>query len=325
MSVTGAGSVDNDRLFASRTRLAAGWYAVLASRELSAGQLAPVRIASHRLVVFRDAEGQVHALNDACPHLGAPLSSGRVIERDGQLRLQCPLHHWQILPDGCVANTGSHTCESRTVRAWPCHERYGLVWVALTASGNRPMIPPQFEGTAVLEHGWWVLKQKWLDCHPHWLLVNGLDMQHFSPVHGMVHKVRPILHRDGLDRPALELSGYPGNRLLRWLIGARTEPLSGVFTGWGAGSCGLEFFRPIHLRVVFTARPAGAGGAFTRLSLSLPSGLARLQALLLIYYIIWRDSKLLEGTDLKPDFCVDSDAGLSAFASLIDSAGEVDA
>ena len=51
------------------------------------------------VAVFRNAEDQVFALLDRCPHKGGPLSQGIVYGTT----VACPLHNWQIgLKDGCA-------------------------------------------------------------------------------------------------------------------------------------------------------------------------------------------------------------------------------
>ena len=51
------------------------------------------------VAVFRNAEDQVFALLDRCPHKGGPLSQGIVFGES----VACPLHNWTIgLADGCA-------------------------------------------------------------------------------------------------------------------------------------------------------------------------------------------------------------------------------
>ena len=51
------------------------------------------------VAVFRNAEDQVFALLDRCPHKGGPLSQGIVFGTS----VACPLHNWTIgLSDGCA-------------------------------------------------------------------------------------------------------------------------------------------------------------------------------------------------------------------------------
>lgn len=51
------------------------------------------------VAIFRNAEDQVFALLDRCPHKGGPLSQGIVFGTS----VACPLHNWTIgLADGCA-------------------------------------------------------------------------------------------------------------------------------------------------------------------------------------------------------------------------------
>lgn len=51
------------------------------------------------VAVFRNAQDQVFALLDRCPHKGGPLSQGIVFGTS----VACPLHNWTIgLADGCA-------------------------------------------------------------------------------------------------------------------------------------------------------------------------------------------------------------------------------
>ncbi|CAN7508630.1 nitrite reductase small subunit NirD [Variovorax paradoxus] len=57
------------------------------------------RPAGVDVAVFRNAEDQVFALLDRCPHKGGPLSQGIVFGTS----VACPLHNWAIgLDDGCA-------------------------------------------------------------------------------------------------------------------------------------------------------------------------------------------------------------------------------
>lgn len=51
------------------------------------------------VAVFRNADDEVFALLDRCPHRGGPLSQGIVFGK----HVACPLHNWTIgLADGCA-------------------------------------------------------------------------------------------------------------------------------------------------------------------------------------------------------------------------------
>ena len=56
-----------------------------------------VKSAHGNIAVFRNADDEVFALLDKCPHKGGPLSQGIVHGR----KVTCPLHSWNIgLEDG---------------------------------------------------------------------------------------------------------------------------------------------------------------------------------------------------------------------------------
>ncbi|MGQ3053996.1 MAG: nitrite reductase small subunit NirD [Roseateles sp.] len=51
------------------------------------------------VALFRNADDEVFALLDRCPHKGGPLSQGIVFGKS----VACPLHNWTIgLTDGCA-------------------------------------------------------------------------------------------------------------------------------------------------------------------------------------------------------------------------------
>ena len=64
------------------------WYVVAKSADLQAGRPLGVKRMGRNLVLWRDAAGKAHCLEDYCPHRGAPLSRGLVI--DGEL--SCRYH-----------------------------------------------------------------------------------------------------------------------------------------------------------------------------------------------------------------------------------------
>ena len=51
-----------------------------------------VRSRAGDIAIFRNAEDEVFALHDKCPHKGGPLSEGIVHGR----QVTCPLHSWKL-------------------------------------------------------------------------------------------------------------------------------------------------------------------------------------------------------------------------------------
>ncbi|MGE0880727.1 MAG: Rieske 2Fe-2S domain-containing protein [Acidimicrobiia bacterium] len=106
------------------------WHPVALSSELTDTPMR-VMLLGEEWVVSRAGDGLL-AFPNACPHRGAPLSEGKII--DGCL--QCPYHGWTYAPDGtCVdvpAIAEKSSIPRRAHRPTPAGltERYGIVWLA---------------------------------------------------------------------------------------------------------------------------------------------------------------------------------------------------
>jgi nitrite reductase (NADH) small subunit len=73
------------------------WVRVAALEEIPKLGARVVKSIHGDIAVFRNAEDEVFALRDRCPHKGGPLSQGIVFGKT----VACPLHNWQIgLADG---------------------------------------------------------------------------------------------------------------------------------------------------------------------------------------------------------------------------------
>ena len=144
-------------------------------------------LLERELVLWRDAAGTVHAWADQCPHRGARLSLGQVV--DG--RLECAYHGWQFAPSGQCAHVPALPAfvppESHCARTYNACEKYGMVWVQIalaigTVSDAGSGVPAFVaEGDARLRK---------LNCGPYdvatsapRIVENFLDMAHFGFVH----------------------------------------------------------------------------------------------------------------------------------------------
>jgi vanillate monooxygenase len=102
------------------------WYVACTPDELDPVRPLGRQICGERLVFFRGPDGQVSALDDWCPHRGAPLSMGRVCEGE----LVCGYHGLKMGCDGkTVAMPGQRVRGFPAIRSWPVLERHGFVWV----------------------------------------------------------------------------------------------------------------------------------------------------------------------------------------------------
>ena len=88
----GAPRADSARSDRQAAEPVQGWRRLLPERELPAeGAAVSVEVEGRRIAVIR-AGGEWHALDDACPHQGAPLSCGVVAGGE----VTCSWHGWHF-------------------------------------------------------------------------------------------------------------------------------------------------------------------------------------------------------------------------------------
>ncbi len=113
------------------------WYVAAWSAEID-NSLKQVVVLGEKICFFRNQEGEVIALEDACPHRKLPLSKGRI--KDNQV--ECGYHGLTFDCAGqCVWAPGAGRIPSAAkVRPYPVHEKYGLVWIWM---GNAAIADPE--------------------------------------------------------------------------------------------------------------------------------------------------------------------------------------
>ncbi|MGE0629240.1 MAG: Rieske 2Fe-2S domain-containing protein [Hyphomicrobiaceae bacterium] len=109
------------------------WYVAAWSEEIGKDKLLARTILGEPVVLYRQDDGSVAALEDRCPHRFAPLSMGKILrdEAHGE-RLQCPYHGLEFGATGaCVMNPhGTRNIPSRAkVTSYPVVERHLAAWI----------------------------------------------------------------------------------------------------------------------------------------------------------------------------------------------------
>ena len=115
------------------------WYVACSPAEIDEKPLGRT-VCNERIVFFRGPEGQASALEDWCPHRGAPLSLGHVVEG----KLVCGYHGLEMGCDGkTIAMPGQRVRGFPALRQYPVIERYGFVWVwpGDAAQANPGLLP----------------------------------------------------------------------------------------------------------------------------------------------------------------------------------------
>jgi nitrite reductase (NADH) small subunit len=72
--------------------LEAGWKQICGVEDIPVLGSRVVKSAGGDIAIFRNAEDEIFAMHDKCPHKGGPLSQGIVHGR----QVTCPLHGWKL-------------------------------------------------------------------------------------------------------------------------------------------------------------------------------------------------------------------------------------
>jgi phenylpropionate dioxygenase-like ring-hydroxylating dioxygenase large terminal subunit len=158
--------------------------------------LVRARLLGENLVAFRDTEGRLGLIDEACPHRNASLFYGR----NEECGLRCVYHGIQFdadgnctdvpcLPPGTPENQIIAVKKQLQIKAYPCIERGGVVWAYMGAEEHRPEFP-ELEWTEVPEDHRFATRHiqecNWLQA-----LDGGFDQTHLTFLHsGVAHQRR---------------------------------------------------------------------------------------------------------------------------------------
>ena len=155
------------------------WYVACTPDEIDEKPLGRM-ICGERMVFYRGEEGRVVALEDFCPHRGAPLSLGSVQEG----RLVCGYHGLEMGCEGkAIAMPGQRVRAFPAIRSFAAVERYGFVWVW---PGDPALAAP-----AAIPHLAWHDNPEWaygggmfhIRCGYRLMIDNLMDLTHETYVH----------------------------------------------------------------------------------------------------------------------------------------------
>ena len=89
------------------------------------------RVVAHSgiiVAVFRAEDGSLYAVEDRCPHRGAPLSRGQIYDNN---KVACADHGWSI----CLSDGKVDAPECGQVRWFPVKVEDGIVLVRIAGEG----------------------------------------------------------------------------------------------------------------------------------------------------------------------------------------------
>ena len=158
------------------------WYAMLESRRLGRKPVTVERLG-RRFVLFRDGSGQAAASDPRCPHRGADLGLGRVV--DGCL--ECPYHGFRFAADGACTlvpcdGLARPIRPDMRVQTFPVREHRGIIWLFWGAA--RAQLPPipWFEELPPDERHSHTRVAVWKAAFPR-VMEGNLDIHHFPFLH----------------------------------------------------------------------------------------------------------------------------------------------
>lgn len=187
-----------------------GWFKVAEAGEVGDGELLTRRYFGTEIVLWRDGDGVLRSHEAYCPHLGAHLGDGCVV--DGALR--CPFHHWRF--DGEGTNVAIPYADrpnpKARLRPFRLHEANGLVFAWYHPDPNQAPLYEVLEVEELADPAWGLAASRSYDvpsCMQE-IAENGFDAGHFEAVHshpqaGTIEEVR----LDGYERLMRSRQEFP--------------------------------------------------------------------------------------------------------------------
>jgi len=155
------------------------WFPVALSADLAPGKILGLEFLDGKIVVLRKEDGAPQAMSAYCPHAGADLALGTMVEN----RIRCAFHHWEYDGNGVCVKTGIGDPPPRSacLFTFPTQERFGIIWVF---NGETPLfdLPALPYPDDALTHASYRLGYR-LRCDPWVFAANTPDMQHLKVVH----------------------------------------------------------------------------------------------------------------------------------------------
>jgi renierapurpurin 18,18'-hydroxylase len=180
------------------------WYPVARARELKKRATFAVQFAGEPIVLVRTDGGRVFALEDRCAHRQLPLHMGVV---QGE-QLKCCYHGWcydgkgKLVRIPYLADGGTKLPpEARGVRAYPCREAYGLIFIFPGALELSECVPlpdvPEFSSPDYRTMHF----SREVRCHYTFMHENLMDMNHQVLHRSLMGSIQPVLtdYRAGGD------------------------------------------------------------------------------------------------------------------------------
>ncbi len=207
------------------------WYQAAWSNEIEAKPF-PRMIMNEAIVLFRDGDGTVCALEDRCCHRATPLRLGEVVPEG----IQCGYHG--LIFDGtgkCVMIPGQENIPPQArVRSYPIVERQEFVWIWM---GD----PALADESQIIDYPWNDDHVNWphhhglyhIKCNYTLLIDNLMDLTHIPFIHrntiGGGGRMDQVNARMDVNRTST------GVHYIRWMLGITPPPTYVKGAGFAEG------------------------------------------------------------------------------------------
>jgi len=176
------------------------WYVAAWDTEIPAKGLFHRTLLNEPVLLYRDTQGRVVALENRCCHRSAPLHIGR---QEGDC-VRCLYHGLKFNPSGaCVEIPGQEQIPPKTcIKSYPVVERNRLVWIWM---GD----PARANPDDIVDYFWhdspeWRMKPGYIHYQANYKLIvdNLLDFTHLAWVHpttlgtDSAASLKPVIERD---------------------------------------------------------------------------------------------------------------------------------
>jgi phenylpropionate dioxygenase-like ring-hydroxylating dioxygenase large terminal subunit len=159
------------------------WYAVLDSKEVKKGKITGVTRMGEKLAFWRDEQGKTVCMVDLCPHIGARLSQGKLV--DGHIA--CPFHGFEYNPSGQCVYLPAYgrkgiIPKSLKTATYPVYEAHNFIYIYWGHPETEPEPPQFFDSIDESKMSYGTFKQGWTVQYSR-VVENQLDVTHLPFVH----------------------------------------------------------------------------------------------------------------------------------------------
>ena len=160
------------------------------SKNLKRGRVKDVTIDGHKYALFRNDKGKVSLIDSVCPHRGADLSKGKLINGC----VQCPYHGWEFNDCGKLTKVPSlkehHRIPNKgDVSGYEVVESGGFIWLTDPSVVHENNHLPTELCDELFDRQWTrVYGSKILDGNITDWIMNGVDISHINYVHDFANE-----------------------------------------------------------------------------------------------------------------------------------------